>query len=122
MQHANVMFCPFMVFLLRLSTKYRLVCTLSDFVLLLLFADASCLLQLRSIWGGGNLGSGSLGESRKFPQRGLGQSCSEKRCLVKGKGLSTCYSAAYRGRWTFYTQCSATLDVFQCILEADSQV
>jgi len=95
-----------LVFSLRFSTKYALFCVISDFVLLLVFADASCLINTVAIqkicfagkghwtWSGGGDSSRSLGPypiprpSRgsggtpyKLPQGGLGRSPSRKQCL-----------------------------------------
>jgi len=51
MQHANAILMPvYWCFYCDFQQNIALFCTLSDFVLLLLFADASCLPQLRSIF------------------------------------------------------------------------
>jgi len=60
MQHANAVITPvYWYFHCDFQQNIALFCAISDFLLLLLFADASCLIQCKTencIFQGGNTG------------------------------------------------------------------
>ena len=105
MQHVNAVITPvYCYFHCHFQQNIALFCVISDFVLLLLFADASCLKQWRYrklflfcreghwTWSDGGDSGRSLGPiqspsrveglvERRAPSGGLRQSPSRKQCL-----------------------------------------